>query len=192
MEVSMADMVLIATTEPDLPTLLRQARSLAPLSPKILVWKPGGSVEQAICALNSGADDYIYQDSGFGELFGRVRAVLRGRKRPGSPFHRPLADGLVLDLLLGTIASNDHAPLSLTTTQCRLLFELSHSDGRVISRDDLIEGVFGESADVLDRVIDNQVARLRKRLRMIGADRLIETCRGEGYRLCVNGARLGS
>lgn len=166
--------------DPDVPILILSAR---------------GSVADRIAGLEDGADDYLPKPFSPSELVLRVGAILR---RTGSapepvsaPARPPLVHGdLVVDRdrhearIAGTL-------LSLTRVEFRLLAVLLEADGRVLSRDQLLDAVHGaDQVEILDRTIDVHIRRLRDKL---GDDpeqpRYVATVRGVGYRAApVDGA----
>lgn len=132
--------------------------------------------ESKMASLGLGADDYVPKPFHVGELVARVQARLRAAARPGPPL---LSCGrLTLDLLHRQ-ADAGAGPVPLTSREFQLLWELMHRPGAVVSKDDLLDHVWGGATDSVSNVVDVYVRRLRSRL---GAD-VITTVRGEGY--CV-------
>jgi DNA-binding response OmpR family regulator len=132
--------------------------------------------ESKMASLGLGADDYVPKPFHVGELVARVQARLRAAARPGPPM---LSCGrLTLDLLHRQ-ADAGAGPVPLTSRESQLLWELMHRPGAVVSKDDLLDHVWGGATDSVSNVVDVYVRRLRSRL---GAD-VITTVRGEGY--CV-------
>jgi two-component system, OmpR family, copper resistance phosphate regulon response regulator CusR len=132
--------------------------------------------ESKMASLGLGADDYVPKPFHVGELVARVQARLRAAARPGPPL---LSCGrLTLDLLHRQ-ADAGAGPVPLTSREFQLLWELMHHPGAVVSKDDLLDHVWGGATDSVSNVVDVYVRRLRSRL---GAD-VITTVRGEGY--CV-------
>jgi DNA-binding response OmpR family regulator len=126
--------------------------------------------------LGLGADDYVPKPFHVGELVARVQARLRAAARPGPPL---LSCGRVTLDLLHRQADAGAGPVPLTSREFQLLWELMHRPGAVVSKDDLLDHVWGGATDSVSNVVDVYVRRLRSRL---GAD-VITTVRGEGY--CV-------
>jgi DNA-binding response OmpR family regulator len=164
----------------------------------ILVLSARGTTIDRIAGLEDGADDYLPKPFSPAELVVRVKAILR-RAAPatatpdpvvatGSLVGRPSGarlthNGLVLDPERHevTIAGS---PVQLTHVEFRLLQTLLEADGRVLSRDQLLDAVWGaEQSEVLDRTVDVHIRRLRDKL---GDDpdapRWVATVRGAGYR----------
>ena len=132
--------------------------------------------ESKMASLGLGADDYVPKPFHVGELVARVQARLRAVARPGLPL---LSCGqLTLDLLHRQ-ADAGAGPVPLTSRESQLLWELMHRPGAVVSKDDLLDRVWGGATDSVSNVVDVYVRRLRSRL---GAD-VITTVRGEGYRV---------
>lgn len=129
--------------------------------------------------LSTGADDYIVKPFSLPELMARVRAILR-RAAPNR-----IADILkVGDLELDRAAhrvTRSGRPVQLGPTEYRLLEFLMESAGRVLSRTQLLDGVWGREAEVDERTVDVHIGRLRKGLNADIDDDLIRTVRGAGY-----------
>jgi DNA-binding response OmpR family regulator len=178
--------------EVDGMAILRAVRrdSLTP----IIILSARGTVSDRISGLAAGADDYLPKPFSPAELVLRVRRVL-GRIDPGSGAGTSgRQDGRVPDepLELGdlrvdrarhevTVAGR---PVALTSVELRLLVALLEADGRVLTRDQLLDAVYGDDdIDVLDRTIDVHVRRLRDKLGDDPVDsRYVMTVRGAGYR----------
>jgi len=162
----------------------------------ILVLSARGSTIDRIAGLEDGADDYLPKPFSPGELVVRVKAILRRASRAaegpdgvGPPARRDDAEDALVhgDLRLDrarhevTVAGR---LVALTAVEFRLLQTLIEADGRVLTRDRLLDAVYGEEqVDVLDRTIDVHIGRLRDKL---GDDadrpRYVATVRGVGYR----------
>jgi two-component system, OmpR family, phosphate regulon response regulator PhoB len=131
--------------------------------------------------LETGADDYITKPYSVSELTARVRAQLRRS--------RPAASGQVLTFADITLDGETHrvtrdgAALKLGPTEFRLLVTLMERPGRVFSRDQLLDRVWGRDIYVDTRTVDVHVGRLRKALMATGGDDPVRTVRGSGYAL---------
>ena len=152
----------------------------------IIVLSARGTTRDRIEGLRLGADDYVAKPFSPAELVVRVRRVL-ARTGGGTRTHlEPLLEhgGLVVDRARHTVAV-DGRPIALTPVESVLLVTLLDADGRVLSRDQLLDAIYGlDAADVLDRTIDVHVGRLRDKLGdASAAPRFIATVRGAGYRL---------
>jgi len=138
------------------------------------------SEDDRVSGLEQGADDYVTKPFSLRELSARVRAVLRRRAPPGE---RPMAGyrGAHLSADFDAVAvAVDGDPVRLTRREFELLQYLVQNKNRVVSRDRLLERVWGYERLVETRSVDVHVGRLRSKLRAAG--RQIETVIGLGYR----------
>jgi DNA-binding response OmpR family regulator len=163
----------------------------------IIVLSARGTTIDRIAGLEDGADDYLPKPFSPGELVVRVKAILRRsepaaalggpspeRRGAAAPPRERLTHGdLEIDLARHdvTIAGR---PVSLTPVEFRLLATLIEADGRVLTRDQLLDAVYGDdSTEVLDRTIDVHIRRLRDKLGDPAEQpRYVATVRGVGYR----------
>jgi two-component system response regulator ResD len=164
--------------------VIRRARELGDVP--ILVLSARGAVGDRIIGLSEGADDYLPKPFSPAELVVRVRTILRRvERRPGGvgPGVRLVVGDLVLDPARHTVHVADQ-PVTLSSLEMRLLTALLEADGRVLTRDRLLDAIHGEGeGDVTDRAIDQYVKRLREKLGDDPADpRYVATVRGAGYR----------
>jgi len=155
----------------------------------ILVLSARGTTLDRIAGLEDGADDYLPKPFSPSELVVRVKAILRrtaaGAATPDVTSAAGVIrlNGLVLDPARHEV-SVDGATVQLTHVEFRLLQTLLEADGRVLSRDQLLDAVWGsDEAEVLDRTVDVHVRRLRDKLGDdADAPRWVATVRGSGYR----------
>lgn len=143
-----------------------------------------------LLGFDRGVDDYLTKPFSTRELVARVRAVLRRTSTgdEGSAAATAAADespieidGLRLEPAAVRVRAGD-VRLTLSPTEFRLLHFLMRNADRVVSRDRLIDGVWGDRVYIDQRTVDVHIRRLRLALAPSGHDRLIETVRGEGYR----------
>ena len=153
----------------------------------ILIVSARGSTTDRIAGFEDGADDYLPKPFSPAELVLRVKSILR-RTRGASPdagarARLTLAD-VVVDLDRHEV-TRDGVSIPLTKVEFRLLASLIEAGGRVLSRDQLLDAVYGnDQTEVLDRTVDVHIGRLRDKL---GDDaehpRYVATVRGVGYRV---------
>lgn len=137
-----------------------------------------------IAGFEAGADDYVIKPFSPRELGARVRAVLRRVSAPASLAHGEVVEvaGLRIDGGRREVEVEGR-DLELSALEFDLLAALAGAQGRVFTRDELIERVWGPDFAGVDRVVDVHVSNLRRKLEAAGARSLIGTVRGVGYRL---------
>jgi two-component system phosphate regulon response regulator PhoB len=140
-----------------------------------------GEESDRVRGLDTGADDYIVKPFSMTELAARVRAVLR-RIRPGLADDRIRHGDLVIDRVAHRV-KRDGKEIHLGPTEFRLLDYLMQHPGRVFSREQLLDAVWGSDVYVEARTVDVHIGRLRKALN-VGTDAdPIRTVRSAGYSL---------
>jgi DNA-binding response OmpR family regulator len=171
-----ADAVVLDWMLPDASGIdwLRRVRGSRWGSLPVMMLTARASEVDRVDGLDAGADDYLVKPFSAAELVARVRALLR-RVRP-TP--RLTVGAMVIDLD-AVSASVDGVALPLTRREFALLAFLASHPGRVFSRTELLDRVWGDDFVGTERTVDQHVAQLRAR---VGAAR-IETVRGRGYRL---------
>jgi DNA-binding response OmpR family regulator len=147
----------------------------------IIILTATSSETDRVAGLDLGADDYVTKPFGVRELAARVRAVLRRGARQASPPAGSMYRGAHLFADFDAVlVSVDGQPVRLTRREFDLLRYLLLNKNRVLSRDRLLEQVWGYDPDVETRSVDVHVGRLRTKLGPAG--RQIETLVGLGYR----------
>jgi two-component system, OmpR family, response regulator RegX3 len=140
-----------------------------------------GSEEDRIAGLDLGADDYVVKPFGVRELIARINAVLR---RSGAKEAEPvqILDGVEIDRRVRTIRSRGSV-VSCTPKEYGILEFLARDPGKVITRQELLDGVWGPHWYGATKMIDVHVASLRRKL---GVPEFIETLRGVGFRIVLD------
>jgi two-component system response regulator MprA len=136
-------------------------------------------VADKVNALNLGADDYVAKPFAFDELVARIRAVLRRRGDGGEPL--VYAD-LVLDPATREVQRGG-TPIELTAREYELLLLLLRHPRQVLTREQILEQVWGYESEAETNVLEVHLGHLRQKLEAGGAARLIQTIRGIGYAL---------
>jgi two-component system, OmpR family, phosphate regulon response regulator PhoB len=140
-----------------------------------------GEESERVRGLATGADDYIVKPFSVPELLARIRALLR----------RASPERVAMVLMIGDLeldrekkrVSRSSRPVELGPTEFRLLEFLMERPGRVFSREQLLDGVWGSDVYIDERTVDVHVGRLRKALNRGHATDPIRTVRGAGYSL---------
>jgi two-component system, OmpR family, response regulator MtrA len=136
-----------------------------------------------VVGLEAGADDYVKKPFEVPELIARVRAaVRRAGRRPDEPSDRLSLGSLVIDLG-GRTVTRDGDPVALTRTEFDLLTELARHPGQVLTRDVLLDRVWGYEYLGDSRLVDVAIQRLRAKVESDPADpEVVLTVRGAGYK----------
>jgi two-component system phosphate regulon response regulator PhoB len=178
------DLVVLDLMLPEMDGLevCRRLRSTAATAaiPIIMLTAKADEIDRVV-GLEMGADDYVAKPFSPKELVARVRAVLR-RTRPGEATQSVAVGGVSLDASRHLVTV-DGRPVELTPKEFDLLHALLESAGRVLSREHLLNRVWGyaRADEIESRTVDVHIRRLRAKL---GAEeRRIATIKGVGYRL---------
>ncbi|WP_322891905.1 MULTISPECIES: phosphate regulon transcriptional regulator PhoB [unclassified Yoonia] len=150
------------------------------MTPVIMLSARSEEVDK-VRGLETGADDYISKPYSIIELLARVKAHLR-RSRPATMGERLIYNDILLDSETHKVFRGEKE-LKLGPTEFRLLTTFMEKPGRVWSRDQLLDRVWGRDIYVDTRTVDVHVGRLRKVLGSHGGEDLIRTVRGAGYAL---------
>lgn len=182
--VASADLIILDLMLPDGSgfDLLASLRRLDS-PPAVIILSSRDHEADRVAGLETGADDYVTKPFSPREVVARVRAVLR---RAATAPH-PVADATALPLSADKItrrASVNGIALELTRVEFDLLAAMLDAPGRVFTRAQLIERIWGDNFAITDRTVDSHVKALRRKVGDAGGDaQLIETVRGVGYRV---------
>ncbi len=135
--------------------------------------------DDRIRGLDTGADDYLTKPFSTNELIARVRAVLR-RIRPGLAEDKVSVGNIVIDRVSHRVMRGEQE-IHLGPTEFRLLDHLMQHPGRVFSREQLLNAVWGSDVFVEVRTVDVHIGRLRKALNKYGQGDPVRTVRSAGY-----------
>jgi DNA-binding response OmpR family regulator len=137
------------------------------------------NLEEKISLLDSGADDYIPRPFALEELLARMRSLLR---RVGALNNSSLL--IVRDIALdidGRLLKKNNHPIELTKREFEILLVLMKNMGRVLTREMLLESIWGYDSDVDVKVVDVYISYLRSKIDVSGQPSIIQTMRGLGY-----------
>jgi two-component system copper resistance phosphate regulon response regulator CusR len=177
------DVILLDLTLPGRDGLeILQALRQRGLKTPVLVLTARDSLQDRVTGLDAGADDYLIKPFAFAELLARIRALVRRGRVAETP--RLSVGDLEMDLVTRKVTRNSQ-PVELTVREFELLEYLLRYHGQVVSRETLARDVWKETARTtpLDNVIDVHIARLRRKVDLDQAMKLIHTVRGVGFML---------
>ena len=179
------DVVVLDRMLPDIDgvTVLRLLRAKGVTAP-VLMLTALGSVDDRVAGLDAGADDYLTKPFAFSELLARIRALAR---RPAPVDERRLAAGdIALDELRHVAVVGDRS-VDLSAREFALLgFFIRHA-GQVVTRQQILDQVWGAEPDVYSNVVDLYVSYLRRKLGELDRSDRLRTVRGVGYTLKAEG-----
>jgi DNA-binding response OmpR family regulator len=190
------DLILLDVMLPDTDgfALCQQLRARNILLP-VLMLTARSAVDDRVRGLKAGADDYLGKPFSMSELLARIDALLRrSRLTPGDAGPVVSAGqsatrldfaGFSLDLESRLLKVHDAAGshvVALNPTEFRLLAYLAHHPGKVLSRDEILDAVWGYNNEVTSRTVDVHMAWLRKKLGELDSPRHLHTIRRGGYK----------
>lgn len=147
----------------------------------ILLLTSLGGVNDRVCGLDAGSDDYLVKPFASTELLARVNALLRRPQLKGEETRLRVGD-LELDLVTHK-ANRGGRSIDLQPREYRLLEVLMRNKGRVVTRTMLLERVWSLNFDPKTSVVETHISRLRTKIDLAHAKPLIHTIRGSGYSL---------
>lgn len=178
------DLVILDVMLPGLDgfEILRHLRARRKTTP-VLVLTARSEIEDRVGALDLGADDYLVKPFDFRELEARTRVLLR--RRQGAPTNLIECGDLVLDRNSRSVRVGNRE-VQLKRREITLLEVLAARPGRVFSKDELLDRLFGFDENVNPNAVELYVGRLRKKIE--GSSVRIVTIRGLGYQLVADEA----
>ncbi len=179
LEIAQFDIAIVDRRLPDGDGLsIVKATKGSELRPGFLILTALDAKSDVIAGLNGGADDYLVKPFEPDELLARVRAIAR-RKNPNRSLVASIGN-LSIDLDGGG-ASIANAPLALRRREWLILQTLAQRAGRVVTRNVLIDAVYGFDDLIESNTLESQISRLRRKLRDATAEIEITSLRGIGY-----------
>jgi DNA-binding response OmpR family regulator len=171
------DLMLPGTDGLEICRHIRKSEGLSGIP--IIMLTARGDESDKVVGLELGADDYITKPFSIKELVARIHAVLR-RPGGGDAARRIVIGPLVIDLDKFEVTS-EGAKVDLTATEFKILQLLASRKGRVFTRDQILDFLWGQEKAVVDRTIDVHIRNLREKLGEAAS--LIKNIRGVGYKL---------
>ena len=171
------DLMLPGTDGLEVCRQIRKTEGLAAIP--IIMLTARGDESDKVVGLELGADDYVTKPFSVKELVARIHAVLR-RPAAGDALRRIAVGPLVIDLDKFEVTV-DGVKADLTATEFRILQLLASRPGRVFSRDQILDFLWGQEKAVIDRTIDVHIRNLREKLGEAAS--LIKNIRGAGYKI---------
>ncbi|QBG49224.1 response regulator [Verrucomicrobia bacterium S94] len=148
----------------------------------VLILSAKNDIEDRVQGLQDGADDYLGKPFSFAELLARIEARLR-RPQPVITSSLCVAD-LKVDLVRGKVYRDSHE-IILQPLEYSLLVYLMRQNGRVVSKDTILQEVWDFNAGSLTNVVESRICQLREKIDRSYEPKLIHTIRGCGYALMV-------
>lgn len=149
----------------------------------ILMLTALGSTENIVNGLDSGADDYLVKPFKLAELEARLRSIIRRKQGVGQDNLNVLkVHNLEMDNVSKQVSRNGKK-ITLTSTEYRLLEYLLKNKGKVLSRMEILENVWGIEFNISTNVVDVYINYLRKKIEMDNERKLLHTVVGMGYSL---------
>ncbi|MFN8619403.1 MAG: response regulator transcription factor [Chloroflexota bacterium] len=175
------DVIVLDRGLPDLDGLevLRILRSRGVSTP-VLMLTALGSLEHRVAGLDAGADDYLPKPFAFAELLARLRAL--ARRAPDLGGEKLQSGDIVLDAVRHRVLVGDKGE-DLSAKEYALLGYLIRQEGRVVTRQQILDAVWGAEPDVYSNVVDLYIHYLRRKLENLGRRDALRTVRGVGYAL---------
>ncbi len=165
-------------------SLVRNLRSNGHQTPVMFLTTLGG-IDDRVCGLEAGGDDYLVKPFSLAELTARVNALGRRPRHLRQETALKVAD-IELDLIKRTVRRGARM-INLMTQEFRLLEYLMRHAGQVVTRTMLLENVWDLHFDPGTNIVENHISRLRSKVADDSGVQLISTVRGGGYRLNVPG-----
>lgn len=179
MEFAQYDVVILDIMLPGITGIgvLREMRSKGNNTP-VLLLTALGTVEDRVAGLDAGADDYLVKPFDFSELMARIRAMVRRSGEKAS--NEMKVKDLVVDIAGRTVKRGDKE-ISLTAREFGILEYMMRNQGRVLSRDKILNSIWNYDYDGGSNVVDVFVHHLRKKIDGDFEEKIIETVKGAGY-----------
>ncbi len=187
------DLVVLDIMLPDLDgySVCRALRQRG-LAAKVLMLTARTLEDDVVQGFDAGADDYLAKPYRLRELLARVRALMRRGSPRGADSPACALPGFTIDRDARTVSSVQGRAIDLTRTEFDLLVFFIDHPGKALSRETILERVWGDDVVVDPRTVDNFVSNLKRKLGWVaGCGYTIRAVRGVGYRLELDGDEIG-
>jgi two-component system OmpR family response regulator len=161
--------------------ILRTLRAEDKTTPAIIL-SALGQIDHRVEGLKAGGDDYLVKPFAFSELLARIEAIVRRHDPRAAEQTELRADNLRLDLVARK-AYRGRREIELLPREFAILEYMMRNAGRPVTRTMLLSHVWGYQFEPQANVVDVHISRLRRKIDTAGEKPLIETLRGEGYRI---------
>ena len=155
------------------------------LSAPIIILSARGTEAEKVLGLEIGADDFVTKPFGLQELLARIKAQLRRTRQPAPAGQLRFSD-VEVDLAAGEVHKAGQL-IEMTAKELKLIEFFMKREGRVVTRQMILDAVWGEEYFGTDRTVDNFITRLRQKLDQPDDPRYFQTVRGIGYRFRGDG-----
>lgn len=160
----------------------RQVREIPELANVFVIFLTARSEEYSeVAAFEMGADDYITKPIKPRALVSRINALFRRESKKKKESHKITIGGLVVDRTSYTVQAQD-GTISLPKKEFELLYFLAQNPGKVFSRDELLQNIWGTDVYVLARTVDVHIRKVREKI----GEGYISTVKGVGYKFDIN------
>ncbi len=181
----------ISTSNEDGLSVLKQLRAINANIP-LLMLTAAANVVECVVGFELGADDYMAKPMDLRELLARLKAIMRRRgyqRQPVSTQTDLLQIGKCeLDMTRRRLMDANGQRIQLTAMEYDLLIFFTRNTGRILNRDQIVEGAHGRRWDPLDRSVDIRISRLRRKIEQHAEKpQIIKTVRGLGYLFSAGG-----
>jgi len=161
----------------DTKVFFARIKSRWPHAP-VLVLSAISTPNERIDLINLGADDYLGKPFSTGELIARIRALVRRTAAVNTNYRQ--VGNLIVDLMKRSVSVGERSEM-LPAKEFLLLRALSNESGRIWSRNELLDYVWGQTSDVNTNVVEATVTNIRKKLQDLGSSTTIKNMRNSGY-----------
>ncbi len=144
-------------------------------------------VSERVAGLKHGADDYLCKPFDFDELLARIEALARRSGMRSENERSELSIGTLRIDRENRLAFSRNVELNLTKIEFDLLLYFAENEGKVLSRERILNRVWSTQSDPLTNIVDVYISRLRQKIDAPQSKSFIQTLRGNGYRMRING-----